>query len=166
MDRDNHPLDNVIWRALIGPQRTVSQGDDQARRFVPEYGPFAAFLDPSRPNYASLLAMPPSDRLVFFTPQYLEPPAPFTVSMKAQLLQFIAPGPLAAPDPTIEIIKLTNADASEMRALALETKPGPFLERTHELGNFFGIRRDGVLVAMSGERMRVDGFTEVSGVCT
>jgi predicted GNAT family acetyltransferase len=46
------------------------------------------------------------------------------------------------------------------------TKPGPFTLRAHALGEFFGVKIDGRLVAMAGERMKTAGFTEVSGVCT
>ena len=46
------------------------------------------------------------------------------------------------------------------------TRPGPFRARTHHFGQFWGIRREGQLVAMAGERMRLPGFSEVSGVCT
>src|SRR5262249_49286868 len=46
------------------------------------------------------------------------------------------------------------------------TKLGPFSIRTHELGIYLGIRICGKLVAMSGERFKVPGFTEVSAVCT
>lgn len=53
-----------------------------------------------------------------------------------------------------------------MLALATLTKPGPFLPRTHCLGEFWGVREDGRLLAMAGERMKLDGFTEVSGVCS
>ena len=53
-----------------------------------------------------------------------------------------------------------------MLALATLTQPGPFFARTHRLGGFIGVKQDGVLVAMAGERMKVEGFTEVSGVCT
>lgn len=53
-----------------------------------------------------------------------------------------------------------------MLALALLTKPGPFRSRTRELGPFIGVKQDGKLVAMAGRRLRVDGFTELSGVCT
>jgi predicted GNAT family acetyltransferase len=53
-----------------------------------------------------------------------------------------------------------------MLALATLTEPGPFLRQTHRMGNFFGIRVDGRLVAMAGERFRFAGCTEVSGVCT
>ena len=59
-----------------------------------------------------------------------------------------------------------DEDAPEMRALAALTKPGPFGSLTHRLGGFIGVKREGRLVAMAGERMRLDGFTEVSGVCT
>ena len=54
---------------------------------------------------------------------------------------------------------------AEMLALATLTKPGPFFARTHQLGAFIGVRVDGRLVAMAGERMRPDGYTEASGVC-
>ena len=54
----------------------------------------------------------------------------------------------------------------EMLALATLTEPGPFLSRTHVMGRFVGIRIDGRLAAMAGERLSFPGFTEVSGVCT
>ena len=53
-----------------------------------------------------------------------------------------------------------------MLALARLTKPGPFFSRTHELGDFVGVKEAGELVAMAGERLKLPGFTEVSGVCT
>ena len=58
-----------------------------------------------------------------------------------------------------------DADAAEMLALATLTKPGPFFSRTHQLGAFIGVRREGELIAMAGQRMRPDGYTEASGVC-
>ena len=53
-----------------------------------------------------------------------------------------------------------------MMELTALTKPGPFSKRTHELGTYLGIRREGKLVAMAGERLKVPGYTEVSAVCT
>ncbi|MNY45795.1 FR47-like protein [compost metagenome] len=73
-------------------------------------------------------------------------------------------GPTARLDGVIEV--LGEADAPAMLALAVLTKPGPFRSKTRELGPFVGIKRDGELVAMAGRRLRVDGFTELSGVCT
>ena len=52
-----------------------------------------------------------------------------------------------------------------MMALVELTKPGPFGVRTHELGTFLGIRIDGQLVAMTGERMKPGNYTEMTAVC-
>ena len=52
-----------------------------------------------------------------------------------------------------------------MVRLTAETEPGPFGPKSHLTGRWFGIRREGRLVAMAGERMRVEGYGEVSGVC-
>ena len=63
-------------------------------------------------------------------------------------------------------LQLGPADVKEMRALVERTKPGPFFARSQELGNFIGVRVDGTLAAMAGERMHLDGYTEISAVCT
>lgn len=65
-----------------------------------------------------------------------------------------------------EIITLEPRDLPEVLGLVERTKPGPFRPRTMELGSYLGIRRDGALAAMAGERMRVPGYTEISAVCT
>ena len=62
--------------------------------------------------------------------------------------------------------RLGSADVTAMVELATLTEPGPFRERTIELGNFYGIFESGRLLAMAGQRMRVPGFVEVSAVCT
>ena len=46
------------------------------------------------------------------------------------------------------------------------TKPDPFRNRTHELGQYYGIRVGGRLLAMAGERLSPVGYTEISAVCT
>jgi predicted GNAT family acetyltransferase len=53
-----------------------------------------------------------------------------------------------------------------MLELVARTEPGPFLTRTIELGDYLGVRRDGALAAMAGERFRPEGWTEISAVCT
>jgi ribosomal protein S18 acetylase RimI-like enzyme len=65
-----------------------------------------------------------------------------------------------------DVVELGPADVPEMLALAELTRPGPFEARTIELGRYIGIRRDGRLAAMAGERMRPRGHTEISAVCT
>jgi ribosomal protein S18 acetylase RimI-like enzyme len=69
-----------------------------------------------------------------------------------------------APDP--EAVELTPDDVPEILELIARTKPGPFLPRTIELGRYVGIRREGRLIAMAGERLHPPGWTEISAVCT
>ncbi len=63
------------------------------------------------------------------------------------------------------VIGLSNADAKDMLDLVQKTKPGPFGKRTREMGNYIGIRDQGRLIAMAGERMCIDGYVEISAVC-
>ncbi len=63
-------------------------------------------------------------------------------------------------------LNLCDTDAKDMLALATLTNPGPFAARTNRLGEFIGLRRAGHLVAMAGERMKPDAYTEISGVCS
>jgi predicted GNAT family acetyltransferase len=72
----------------------------------------------------------------------------------------------AGPNGHAALIELGTPDSAEMIELTAMTKPGPFSTRTHELGTYLGIRKDGKLVAMAGERLKVPGHTEVSAVCT
>ncbi len=70
----------------------------------------------------------------------------------------------AADDESI--VALTPSDVPEMLALTARTKPGPFHRRTCEMGDYFGLRKNGTLVAMAGERLQVPGHTELSAICT
>src|SRR5690606_24807739 len=68
--------------------------------------------------------------------------------------------------PDDEAVELGRGDVPEMLDLVARAKPGPFLPRTYELGRYVGVRRDGRLVAMAGERLRPPGWTEISAVAT
>jgi predicted GNAT family acetyltransferase len=44
--------------------------------------------------------------------------------------------------------------------------PGFFRSRTCAMGSYYGVRSEGELIAMGGERLTLDGYPEISGVCT
>jgi predicted GNAT family acetyltransferase len=92
------------------------------------------------------------------------PPASWEVTRRLPVLQMT--GVDATAQINTDVDRLGEADAAEMLALAERTKPGPFGLRTHELGSYFGVRREGHLIAMAGERFHPPGWVEVSGVCT
>lgn len=164
-----HPLDRPIWSALTTRQASFANdraSDTQALRFPADVSPFAAAIDTSAPAIRALVALIHDDddiSLLEPTP----PPAPPSVTetlrapgLQMTLERFAAGGADLAADA------LGDSDAPEMLALALLTKPGPFRARTHTLGRFVGVRDGGRLVAMAGERLHVDGYVEISGVCT
>lgn len=70
------------------------------------------------------------------------------------------------PAAAVEAVALTADNVPEMLALVAIARPGPFLSRTIAMGHYYGIRREGELVAMAGERLHLTGFCEISAVCT
>ena len=165
-----HPLDNVIWQALTTRQSEFAQGFDQARRFVPEVGPLGAFLEHGPRGYESLAGLVVSGGTVgLFLDEHYEDRPGWSFVVGAPLSQMIYDNGFpvhSEPNPAPAIVELGSQDSTEMIELTALTKPGPFGRRTHELGTYLGIRLGGNLVAMSGERLKVPGHTEVSAVCT
>jgi ribosomal protein S18 acetylase RimI-like enzyme len=164
---DPHPLDAVIWGALTGVQENFAEGDERARRYPAAVAPFAATRDTEPASFQSLLALVSGeDQIALFTTEEVEPPPPFLVTRADSVDQMVLEDTGAcAALPAAPIVALGVADVPEMLALASVTQPGPFGPRTIELGDYIGIRQQGVLVAMAGERMRIPGFTEISAVC-
>ena len=165
----SHPLDRPVWSSLTSRQAGLAQGDAWAVRLAPEYGVFAAVADDSDASMAALAAIAAAGEgiaLVEANPVRL--PDAATVAQRALVHQMSADALTAdeSKSPDFEVVTLTDADAPQMLALATLTKPGPFYARTHQMGRFIGVKQDGRLVAMAGERMQPTGFTEVSGVCT
>ena len=162
-----HPLDRPVWSSLITRQRDFALGDDLARRFDPGIGPFAAIAEDDPAHLAALSALVAEYGPVVLLQRGAIPVPPGTTPrLRAAGVQLVLDRLPAVP-VTADVVALGAADADEMVALAKLTEPGPFEARTPELGGFIGVRDDdGRLVAMAGERMRPEGYAEVSGVCT
>jgi ribosomal protein S18 acetylase RimI-like enzyme len=160
-----HPLDEVVWNALTSKQSRFALGDDRILRFPAEIAPFAAMIDASPASFEALRKLIEAQGpAALVTPGEVSPPAGFSVIRRAVLLQMIWQGGLA-PTSAWEHVRLAERDVPEMVALTAATEPGPFGPRTIELGDYIGARRQGKLAAMAGERMRLDGYTEISAVC-
>lgn len=162
-----HPLDRPVWMSLTTHHASLSEGNALARRFVCNVNLFASARDESPQAIAALADLVGPEEIVFLlqVPK-INVPRGLDVIKVAEGVQMVA-----APSSTFggtrdDMLKLTDNDAPEMLALATLTEPGPFLTRTHAMGNFLGIRINGQLAAMAGERMRFPGYTELSGVCT
>ena len=105
-----------------------------------------------------------SEIAVLFTPDAVTAPAEFKILL-AETGEQMTGTPAESAIAGVEIVTLGADDVPAMLALTELTKPGPFSARTHELGTFLGIRIDGELVAMAGERMKPADYTELTAVC-
>jgi predicted GNAT family acetyltransferase len=162
----DHPLDNPAWGALRTRQASLAIGEGAALRYDRDYAIFAAPRDRAEESLAALGALIRATGPAIVPVAGILPPVPGTILAKRrEAVQMVAEAP-AAPADMCDFVALGDGDAAEMLALATLTEPGPFFTRTHQLGDFIGVKREGRLIAMAGERMKLTGFTEVSGVCT
>lgn len=154
-------LDNPVWAALTGPHERFAERHGRAARYLPDASPFVAIPDESAwPDLAALVG--PGTVVVVATNVPI--PADWELVEEVPGVQLVDAGVETAPAP--EAVRLTSADVPEMLDLVARTEPGPFRKRTIELGTYLGIRREGNLVAMAGERLHPPGWTEISAVCT
>jgi predicted GNAT family acetyltransferase len=162
----HHILDTPIWSALATRHGHLRQGGSFARRYCPEMAPFAAVVSDTATawqEFHRLLQPGEQARLIALNP--IEPTHGLQAEQVAVLHQMVAA--IRAPDSAHDaaVLRLNHLDAEEMLDLAAKTKPGPFARRTHQMGNYIGIRERGQLIAMAGERMLIDGYVEISAVC-
>lgn len=158
-------LDNPVWSALTTKQAQLRQGGRLAFRYHPDIAPFAGVESCAEVAFQELSGLLPSDEQVAILSLA---PLPRMEAVRSERIgairQMVATG-----DPSSgandEVIRLSELDAADMLELAQRTKPGPFGKRTHQMGHYIGIRDGGRLIAMAGERMRLDGYVEISAVC-
>lgn len=161
-----HPLDNPVWSALHSAQAPLAEGEGRAVRYLRDHAIFAAVGDREAASIAALETLIAATGPAILFARDMLPPVPGTrVERRAAGVQMVAEA-VAPADAGQAIVELGDGDAAEMLALAQATEPGPFFARTHRMGRFVGVRVEGRLVAMAGERIRLGGYTEVSGVCT
>lgn len=164
----SEPLDRPVWGALTTAQAALAVAKGNAVRIDPAYGPFAAARDTSGEAQAALVATlrGVEDRIGLVEREAWPKPAGTRVLGGGDLAQMVFDG--ATPDwpndPRIEL--LDEDDAAEMAALAHATEPGPWGSATHRYGDYYGIRIGGRLASMAGERLKLPGMAELSGVST
>jgi ribosomal protein S18 acetylase RimI-like enzyme len=166
------PLDNPVWHALCGPHATLAEGSGGARRYRREYTEFAAVVDGTDADAWHALGdlVGPGGFALLVTDD--APPAGWLLVGAFPVRQMVfdrEAEPIEAAiasDGNASVQPLDASDAAAMTALIAATEPGPWSTRTHELGEFVGIRVDGRLVAMAGQRMRLPHAVEISAVCT
>ena len=160
---------NPVWHSLRGPHRHMAIDGVHACRYPADVTPFAALAEPSAAALRHLRRLlTPADSVWIVDGGQPRIPE-LSVEENLQCLQMVLPpkAPLPAPAPALEIMPLGASQAAEMVALTDVAFPGFFRSGTHRMGCYFGMRAaGGRLIAMAGERLRLEGYPEMSGICT
>lgn len=158
-------LDRPVWSALTSRHAAFALGGELALRF--QHG-IVPFLDIKETTPACLAAavslVRPGEQVTFFRLGPIDPPDSLVVVDRRTAHQMVFAGG-RPPEVSTLIRPLDRRDVPAMLELVEIAKPGSFGPRSIELGEFFGIREEGRLAAMAGERMKVDGATEITAVC-
>lgn len=159
-------LANIVWHTLAGPQRRFAAGTPAARRYARGFSPVIAFAVANEPDFPAL--EPFCEIGEHFYCGGWSGPVPPGWSLDADTFacQMVWAGTMPAPDAGFAPVRLGPQHAARMLELVDMAPPGPFAERTIELGEYYGVFDGDRLVAMAGERMEAGALREISGVCT
>lgn len=164
---DESLLDNPVWWSLRTRHAHLAQGGPMVLRYPAAFSPLSGMSAGTTENVDALAQL-------FAIGEEFDVPGDYVfkdsgkweVRGRIRIVQMIRRDRSPLPAAVETIVALGAGDVAEMLALVELTHPGPFRERTIELGVFAGIRRQGRLVAMAGERLWIGDYREISGVCT
>jgi ribosomal protein S18 acetylase RimI-like enzyme len=160
-------LYNPVFNALGTGDKHLGSGTETVKYFDEEVSPFAGFQQGYKKGFEDLYDLLPANRKILYaTPRQIAEHGGWKIIADIKGLQFVFHGYPVKPSTTITPVVLDNNHVQEMVALARLTKPGPFNSRTIEFGYYHGIFENGKLAAMTGQRLHIENYTEISAVCT
>ena len=171
---DGEVLDNLSWHALSGKQAPFTLGSSRAVRYRRPVGVFCATETVDDEGWEALVDLVGPGRAIVLLQAEVGPLPPGVKDLGHQATHQM----VASDEPTNEekaaarlateagLVTLGVDDVDDMLALTAIAEPGPFYNETHQLGTYLGVRDEGRLVAMAGERLQTEEFSEISAVCT
>ena len=162
---DSHKLDNPVWHSLNEVHQKFSVDYGTMKFYHPDFCPFGGFIDPGHTlkSIEGYSALTDNFYVVGDKPIFSE---------RLALLKDLVCLQMVCEQPTRieiipEIVELQSNDhKKDLISLVNLVQPGYFKNKTSELGKYYGIYTDGTLVAVTGERMKMNGYSEVSAVVT
>jgi GNAT superfamily N-acetyltransferase len=157
-------LDNPVWHSLSETHRNFSINYGSLKCYNPDFCPFGGYGSSNKDieeiaGYAKLINnfFIVGDKPIFSN----------ELSLKNELvcLQMIMDNDPGA-DIREEIVKLNHNYEEALFKLVNLVQPGYFKNKTSQLGDYYGIFQNGDLVAVAGERMKMNDFVEVSAIVT
>ena len=163
---------SIVWHALRTKHRHFAVCAGGACRYPADIAPFAAVAEPTPEALRDLHSLLAPGELVYLIGDSYPRIPELAFGETFGVLQMVLPEEVAlkrehaSPDSRFEIVPLSNVDADEMVALTTLAFPGYFRQRTCAMGSYYGVRNGNDLITMGGERLMLDGYSEISGVCT
>ncbi|MEO8535796.1 MAG: GNAT family N-acetyltransferase [Flavobacterium sp.] len=162
--KEETKLDNPVWNSLSETHKKFAVDYGKTKFYNPDYCPFGGFTESGNTKDAA-------DRYSLLTENFFivgeKPEISNALKITRELicLQMIIYKKIEL-SIDLEITELTDQHNEALCELVNLVQPGYFKNKTPLLGNYFGIFKDGQLVAVTGERMKMDDFTEVSAIVT
>jgi GNAT superfamily N-acetyltransferase len=164
MATDNHKLDNPVWYSVSETHKDFGIDFGTIKFYHPDYCPFGGILaleniENPISEYAKLVNN--------FHIIGQKPIVPDNLKIDHELicLQMIIHDKIEG-DVKDQIVKLEEEHLEDLLGLVKIVYPEYFKKKTAELGNYYGIYKNNQLIAVTGERMQMDEYTEVSAVIT
>lgn len=157
-------LDNPVWHSLNETHRNFSINYDNLKCYDPGFCPFGGYDGPD--NIAEEMAIYAKLISNFFIVGN-EPPISQGMALKNELvcLQMTIDHNTGV-EMGKEIIQLNDQYEEALFELVNLVQPGYFKKNTSQLGDYYGIFSKGNLIAVTGERMKMNDFVEVSAIVT
>jgi ribosomal protein S18 acetylase RimI-like enzyme len=168
-------LDNPFWNALGSEHARFAITAPLARRYPADVVPFAGLSDGRAAALADLRELLNLEEEIYTTGDELSDCPGIEILGQLPTWQMV----YRAADSAIHldlaaervaessgVEQMTGADAAAMVRLTDVAFPGYFRLRTYVMGSYYGVRVNGELIAMAGERVALPGIREISGICT
>ena len=161
-----HKLDNPAWYALAETHQPFAIGSVSLKRYHKNIVSFFAYDQAEENALSELDGFTDAGETFFIIGNLPALPPHYHIETRLSCVQMICFILTNQPLPTADIELLEPNDEPEMLELINLVQPGYFLPGTRLMGDYYGIRQNGELVAVTGERMRMHGLTEISAVVT
>lgn len=162
-----HQLKNPVWHSLKETHKKFIIEFNGVSFYNPDVCTFAAFCDETKTAKAANEYVKSSDDF-FFVSENQTPIVDgvnVVLEKKTDGCQMVL-NKLVDIKITEDIVLLDETFIDEIYNLVWLVMPGYYKKRTFEMGNYYGIFKDGKLVSIAGQRMQTNLFIEVSAVVT
>ena len=168
MKRTSLRFANPPLEALRSTHRGLALRVGLACKYAADVAPFGAVESPSGEALGDLRSLMDPGESTFVVSEEALAADGLRCDAPQGVLQMVFPAELELPEEPkeSELQPLTCGDADEMMGLTAVAFPEFFRRRTCLMGRYYGVRVDGRLIAMGGERMAIDEYREISGLCT